>query len=261
MKATEMKYDTQSIIPFRITIFLVACLVVATMPSHAAVVAITASQDAHVESANPNTNFGSEIEVNIEGHPDTTISGGESSIAFFSFDISSVTETVTAVDFIVRLSGGRSDRSRQLWAVTDESLDSWTEGGITWNNAPGVQSTVGNALNGSQAQLVGAWDSRPGVRDDGALTGLNFDVGSGFGVADTDLVNFVNTDTNNILTFAALIPGNNGVVFQFISKDNTGGAGFEAPTLSLTTVPEPSTYILLAIGSLILSVRFFRKQN
>lgn len=88
-------------------------------------VSVDANADATVDSAAPNTNFGSQTQL-------TVVSAASTRRTFIRFDVSSVDRPVRYAKLSLRIvqSGGNP-----VSLVTDSS---WNENTITWNNAPAI---------------------------------------------------------------------------------------------------------------------------
>ena len=87
----------------------------------------TATADARVESASPSSNFGSDGTLRVDGS-----STGEPTItSYLRFDVSGVSGTVQRAVLRLYVTSGTANGPRVFPTST-----TWTEGGLTWNNAP-----------------------------------------------------------------------------------------------------------------------------
>ncbi|MBI1367543.1 MAG: PEP-CTERM sorting domain-containing protein [Planctomycetes bacterium] len=115
------------------------------------------------------------------------------------------------------------------WIEGNGGTDNSPAGEITWNNAP-ANSTANN-VDLASATLLGTFTG--GVNDEQ----LRF--------TSEALVNFLNADTNNLVTFIIVqtTAGGFGATnfLQFDTKEQSGGV---APKLSLVLIPEPTSLAL-----------------
>ena len=110
----------------------------------------------------------------------------------------------------------------------------WVESGITYNNAPSATVSLGTfAVSGYGSHYFG-WPT-----------------------GDTALVNFLNADTNGLVTFRLTSDSSTDAVFN--SREATGSG---AAYLSITTeaVPEPATMSLLGAGAVLGLLRSRRSK-
>lgn len=117
-------------------IALVAMLIVVTAAS-AAPAASGPTADAYVRITSPSTNYGSDVYLSLY----TNGSGCNTQDYFYlKFDLSSVTQTIGRATLSLTTAANPSSvvvggTKVSLFQVAD---DSWTEGGITYGNAPAV---------------------------------------------------------------------------------------------------------------------------
>ncbi len=103
--------------------------------------------DARVESLHPSSNYGSDAALSAAN------SGSDNKKSYLRFDLSGYTHN-SVVSARLRLYGRSSSGSLQIDAhgVSD---DAWVEsgaGGITWNNAPPLESGTGSVVFGTTQQ-------------------------------------------------------------------------------------------------------------
>ncbi len=95
----------------------------------------TPSADSYVESSNPGTNYGSATQIRVDGSPDVH--------SYLRFNVQGLSGTVSSASLRVyansAVTAGYDARS-----VSDNT---WTESGITYNNAPPVGSVLGSSGN------------------------------------------------------------------------------------------------------------------
>jgi hypothetical protein len=116
--------------------------------------------------------------------------------------------------------------SFQVWGLNDgDAGEAWGELAINWANAPA--NAADNAIDSSAATLLGTFQ------------GAGNDAFAGF--ANTALVDFLNADTNGLVTFVIIASAVSGdflsTTYQFDSKETSGGV---APGLSFILIPSPA---------------------
>jgi FecR protein len=117
------------------------------------------------------------------------------------------------------------DADFSVYGLSDESLDGWDERRIGWDNAP-ANRPGGAELDPGKVVLVGQFKVAQGV-----FTGLRQ-------VTGRALVDFLNRDTNGIVTFIivreTLGSGRSDLVHGFAGKHHPD---FPPPTLKMMTIP------------------------
>lgn len=100
---------------------------------------VQATADSYVrDGGSASTNYGSATE--LEAKQSTS---GFNRRAYLKFDISSFSSSISSAK--LRLFGSLNDTGSILFNANSISDTSWTESGITWNNAPSLGSTIGTA--------------------------------------------------------------------------------------------------------------------
>ncbi|HPY77266.1 MAG TPA: DNRLRE domain-containing protein [Anaerohalosphaeraceae bacterium] len=180
--------------------------------------------------------------------------GSRFQCTYLRFDLSGMTnETFVGATLQLEATYIKSSTGRRLdvYGLIDESLDSWTESSLCYQNAPGM------------LQPSSGWDSGDYLLDNAKLVSLGFltTPGTGGGTAypimfssnTTDLgeafSDFLALDTNKLVTLVIInATGTSSINCEdrFASKEH---ATFAAPALVL--IPEPATLALLGLGSLI----------
>ena len=121
-----------------------------------------------------------------------------------------------------------------VYGLSDSAPDqNWGENTITWNNAPANDIFDGEMLN-TNAILLGSFFYTPSVMLGDVLT-----------FSDPNLLSFINTDTDDLMTLIITDATGRDTGALFASGE---APGFAPPTLRLT-VPEPSTSVLLILGA------------
>lgn len=230
----------------------------------------TNGADAYIQFGTATTNYGSLDALTIKyGGNDT---GTTNRKGYLRFDLSSITDLVTDASLSLTLAlnnGGSTNTTPQnftfnVYGLNDGTTagggflgEDWSESAITWSNAPANITSgagAGNAVktgagttNGGQTALLGSFS----VNADPSGTTL-------LALSGTNLVNFLNADTDNRATLiitrtgwtsggGSPAPSQGGANSAFATKEHLT---LSAPTLNVTVIPEPSTLALAAIGLL-----------
>ncbi|TKJ37724.1 MAG: hypothetical protein CEE38_06530 [Planctomycetes bacterium B3_Pla] len=196
-----------------------------------------ATVDAFVRGpANDNTNYGTGGSVTLKN------SGGNSydRKGYIRFDVADVVSEASLVLTVSTNNEGGGGTTPQTFTIEvyglAESLDhTWTESDITWNNAPGNDTSSSNFT--ADATLLGSFIVEP------------IPVGNVVSFSDPNLVDFINSDTDNQITLllrrTAGTSSSHNVAFA--SKENTN---YSAPALNLEVAtrafgPDPADGALL----------------
>jgi hypothetical protein len=184
--------------------------------------------DAYVHSDNTTTNYGSA----------TTLANRAGSfydeLTYLKFDLSGVTDPITAVDLSLTLAG-TNPTSLRVYGFWDWSAagNGWSEGTLTYDNAPG--------LSGAGLVYLGSFST----------AGLS--VGDTTAFSSAGLDNLIDDDTDNIVSFLLQAYDPLNTAIQFAAKENTT---YAAPTLNLTldtsndtvTIPAPTPLAVFGFG-------------
>ena len=154
----------------------------------------------------------------------------------FRFDLSSVPAGQTITDVVFRIEAKSGSNNGGVFDVYLFKTDTWTEGNknnaaagtgeVTWNSMAPTPHYVGSVLANVNHPAAGVIDI-----SSAALTAA---VQSEFG-------------GDKLITFVLIGPTTSHDTATIYSREK---AGFTPPTLILTTVPEPATMSLIALGGL-----------
>ena len=209
----------------------------------------------------PDTNYGDASTIRIDDPFFTPTAEFNGTLkTYLRFDLSALAgETVaTATLDLVFRGGDALDTEINVWALDDgDPGESWDEGTITWNNAPGNFQHV-YLMDFNRVTQLG-----PFVRSQDAQ------VGDVVHYSSTALADILNMDTNGqvtlMLTGASGSPCNQticGILTSFASKENPNPIAVAAPpSLAITIVPKPSTALLMMLGLLGLSTAQARDHS
>lgn len=187
------------------------------------------------------TNYGSDPEAYYNFQATSGYGVPINNRIYLKFDLPDDIDTITSAGITVR-TRAFANKWVAVWGLTDESLDNWAENTITWNNAPATTAyTVQNP------------DATKAVETDWFLDNDNTPP-SNMGFANnTPLTNFLNTDTNGVVTLILAYTGvGAGSTTGVFDTKESGLGDALAPTLHLeyTQVPEPASVALLGLGGL-----------
>jgi len=93
----------------------------------------TSTADSYVDSSNASTNYGSATQIRVDGSPDVR--------SYLRFNVQGLSGTVTSATLRVYANSALS-AGYDAHGVSDNS---WTESGITYNNAPPQGSVIGSS--------------------------------------------------------------------------------------------------------------------
>ena len=131
--------------------------------------------DTYVKSANPTSNFGTAITLQLR---DGSSDGSNTSRAYLKFDLSGVAGTITAAKLRISITDtGSADGSVFSTSNDFSTGGSWTEAGLNWNNAPAPGTSLATFPTGASGWIEITLD--PSVFTTGgpifsfALTGAN----------------------------------------------------------------------------------------
>jgi hypothetical protein len=176
------------------------------------------SNDTQSGDYGPDSLHGADDSIRIRYLADTRVK-----IGYIRFDIEGLAGDMTGATLSMEATYVKSGgRVANVYGLTDETLDSWDEATICYNNAPGMlppTPTAGNyTIDPSKLTLLGT------ITTPTTLTVVTSDPGV------LVLNDFIKRDTNGLLTLV-LIDTNNGED-QFATKENTNTALLR-PTLTL----------------------------
>ncbi len=212
--------------------------------------------DAHVFESSPNTTGNGAMKVRTQN------SLSHLEVGFMRFDLSSV-DANTITNAKLGIYDFRFDespvngRNFEVYGVTNQSLDNWSETGITWNNAPGItdDGTPFNNIDvNGDALLLGSF-TYSGSGNDGFSSEISL----------AGLTSFIQNDNNNQVTLILTrIDDGADTLHHLGSKELSTLSrldsspvllGSLAPQLILDgaefsdpVVPEPSSCLLMALA-------------
>lgn len=227
--------------PIRVLSVAIGSLALATASASAVIVNIPTSfgngADAMIDGngSHATTNYGSLTEIGFR----FLDSGGtqRNERSYLRFQLPNDIGSINSATISIYKKDTNTIKTLELHGMTNESLDNWGEGTITFNNAP-----AGTALTTRQ----------PDPADSDLLSSQAINSGANTTVTlnnSTNLVNFLANDTNGLVTFI-LSDFDNSFSYDFFSPKEDATAGAFAPTLNLdyNPVPEPAALGLFGLG-------------
>ena len=184
----------------------------------------------------PDTNTSAEVRMRAFRQLTDT----RSKTGYIRFDLTGAAEADLTGSYLILeatyLKG--SEKAVDVYGLIDGDGDFWDESAITYNTAPGMlPATLGNyALDLANVILLGTITT--------PAAGDPYPVRFSSNPTDLPLADFLSADTNKMVTFIFIGTNNEG---EIASKEHET---FMAPTLTL--IPEPTTLVLLGLGSVVL---------
>jgi hypothetical protein len=203
---------------------------------------IMPTQDATVHALNPDTNYGSDMQLRAERHgssPNFTWSK-----AYVQFE--SPTFTVTDIEKIEAFALATSyPRQANVWLITSEVDVAWNGSTITYNNAP-FNDVTGHALEANAAVRIGNLDQP--AQSTNQTVGIVFSE-----TGKADLIDAMNNYSHFTLVISR--PTDRSVAFASL-EDLTEGRH----PLQITVIPEPATSALI-LGAGVIGLLMIRRPR
>lgn len=256
---------------FHSTFATVACIASLALASqlHAQTVITTSTGDGADTFANRTssaTNYGANTTFQVRGS-----GSSDDRMGYLRFDLGSTNPATITSPSLQLVAAGAITANFTLWGLVNgtnadavSTSGGWSETGLTYANASGRSGNSAMATSsGAQAGTPSSYAVQIGTFSLSGLTdGSSFTLGTGLTNAtqSTDLtanlLSFLQSDTNQVISFVFTSSTNSSSAFY--SKEFSSGSN--APALSFSAVPEPSTYALLA-GGMMMSVALLRRRR
>lgn len=190
---------------------------------------LIASEDSYISQSSTGSNYGGLAYLQIKNNTDSF-----DRKIYLKLDLSGISNPITAASLAFSVSNSTGtdpgtlggDREYQLFGMTDVS---WTEGGITWSNAPANDASGSFTTPPATLFETESFASGAGT--------VSFSFGS-------SALTFLNNNLGDEVSFMLFRVTENASVDTFFSTESS----FAGPTLTFTAVPEPST-AMLALGA------------
>jgi len=241
-------------------------LLVAATSLSAQSIALTPTDDATVEQDNPNSNFGSDPIIDLRDDAPNAKSG------YVKFDATGLPQ-ITDIESFVISSNPSINRFATFYILAGGDSNSWDEGTITWNNAPGLNTTFGTSdPDGGLAEFnldstgqtatefynVALADEENPITATLDGVGGNDTGGTVFAGSEALILDALNNG-DRTLTIVAIHASSSFSNFHSKEFDTSSLAGSSVPTLNVTLVPEPATYAAI-FGWLALGLALWRRR-
>ncbi|NUM34367.1 MAG: DNRLRE domain-containing protein [Candidatus Brocadiae bacterium] len=231
------------------TKIILALFLFMTLLAHPALaVTITPEADSFVcaYSTEVNTNYGTS-NLLVKYAAPTTLSQSATRKIYIRFNLSSLNlfQITQATLNLTQVSAGgdavSGTQTFHVYGLNDLAAgENWGESSITWNNAPGNNTASGYTMN-AQTTLLGTFT----INGTGTM-------GSTVSFSNANLMNFLNNDTNDVVTLMitreTYDTNYSGYIHAFASRET----GSTSPQLVLNTAPVPEInsvfYLLLALA-------------
>ncbi len=225
----------------------VICIIAAVSP--AVTVNLVASADADIRETAPDLAYGIRTDLYA------STSAGNSMKTYLRFELPADFGTATSatltlvrtrvasatVNLYYNLYGLNDGAAGQDWAETTSyvTAPATVQAGLTWNNAPANSTT--NTFTSDATSLVTLVQLPMG--NNGGIVGSSHDFSS------QALVDFINTDSDGVMTLMISRVNTTSAYDSFAANEH---ATYAPPTLTLTyePIPEPITLALLGLGGL-----------
>ena len=217
---------------------IVLGVVLGSPQSARATITLSSVADATASEPSATSNFGTATTLDVKYQSANT----NDRKSYIRFSLSSVTQTIDAASVTFTLpSGTGGARTYTLYGLKDNATgNSWSETGITWNNAPANDTADGGTFT-SDALLLSTV-----AFGAGGVTTVTF--------TDVAIKNFLNADTDDLVTFMLYRTNSNTTVDSFNSREAASGG----PLLALE-VPEPAALSFAGVGAVGLLARRKRR--
>lgn len=195
---------------------------------------IVTNGDTYIRSSDETMNYNSDPYMVANNN------GVNVRMAVFSFDISSetvgsITSAKLELDDVI----GNVSQNYAIWGLLDAAED-FDETTLTWNNAGFLSGTTVDVSKAYGGAALGSFSNTANT------VNTLFDVTSG------TFLDFLNASGDNDVTFVVLDLGTAGGGSGWATKESSVDL---KPTLTLTSIPEPSSAVLLGLGGLALILR------
>lgn len=231
----------------------------------AAVVTLTTADgdgaDSYIDQNAPGTNFGNATRMFTRTSTAEETDKDKYEAIFVRFDISGYVSgsfTGSATLGLVKWRDDESSSDLRIFGL-NEANDTWVEGDggtddtpageLTYNNAPGIEQ---DAVFDDDMDIDASETT-----DLGSVSPAG-DEGDVIALSNAAVLNFLNADTDGLVTFIVARAADDRGVDDFAAKETTalatqtGQAGDFAPSLTFDgqPIPEPGTLALLGLGGL-----------
>ena len=183
--------------------------------------------DTHITRSDPNSNFGSEDHFSIKNDSGT---GDVDRKGYIRFDVGCLSNAISSatlsLTFVTAAAGSANTNTFNVFGLSNEDGDLWSESDINWSNAPANNQSSGTGFTSDAVFL-------------GTFTITLSQLGDSIPFTSPQLIEFLNNDTNGLVTLMLSRQSPASLHNQaFASKENLS---FEAPSLTLIECPADIT--------------------
>jgi PEP-CTERM motif len=229
-------YGGSTMNKFRTGCVVFACLALFSLHASAVTINVQTNADANISNFSGGDPIGS---VNLLA-PFT--GSGYSVYSYIGFDAGaflSLGAQASTVSLDLFGFGSRTSLELNIYGLNDSVSTNWAENTIDWSNAPGK---LANSIDPAATTLLFSGT-------------VSYTANNVISFSNSSFVDFVNSDTDGLITFILTQPDVTSTNHAFSSKESSGNPaigspGDYAPTLSIATIPLPGTLWLLASGLL-----------
>jgi hypothetical protein len=208
--------------------------------------------------------FGTVKDANVQSDSSGPLGGGSAILdpftnssysidSYIGFDIADFQSLGNpAVDVSLDLYGfaARTSLVLNIYGLNDLVSPGWSESTIDWTNAPGIQS---DSIDPATTTLLFSGS-------------VSYTANNVISFSDSSFADFINSDTDGLVTFILTQPTATSENHAFSSKESSGNPaiglpGDFAPTLHITAAPVPAAVWLFGSGLLGLIVVARRRHR
>ncbi len=195
---------------------------------------LTPVADSYVRNSATTSNFGTDTSV-------VANNANGVRLFFLKFDLSGISGPITRLQLDLTPNAGNLGNVFNVYGLING--ESWTETGITWNNAPAVVHTY-TGTTGTLSQYLNTADLRGSGTVLASFLSASTGTVNAFNVMSGPVIDFVNADADKVVTFVIAeadpsdTPGD-----SFNSRDAASGK----PMLTVSTAAQPSPAIIQVI--------------
>lgn len=184
---------------------------------------ITPAADARIDGGAPDTNFGNAVELFARDGGENPANNEKTYLAFDLSGLLGSGQSISSSSFsltLSRLGSATTAGTLTVYGITDNA-DTWTEGGITWSNAPKNDTFSGSGVLGNTV-VLGTATIPAGAGQDTQITfsasGLTEYLNWIAGANSNPYGNGASADA----TATLIVTGGNEVLGAFYTKEGTG---------------------------------------
>ncbi|MEX2607283.1 MAG: DNRLRE domain-containing protein [Kiritimatiellia bacterium] len=194
---------------------------------------IISGDETYIRSGAADSNLNGEDRILIGFHSTATL---QAMRGVFEFDLTSVTDTIDSISLTLdKGSFTNGDQSSGQFDLLLKSLDTdFAESAVTWNSF----TPDGGDVSGTTLSTVAGYNAQ-------TIASATFG-------STTDFLSAANAAKGGIFRLIAYSPDAEGITVTDAPNDKSFYRFTDAATLNITTIPEPSSLLLLGLAGLAL---------